>query len=643
MRRRILLGAVLAVLAGASAQADLGRALEHVRARDWAAADRAARADGEIARAVVSWHRLRAGDGGLDDYLAFLRASPDWPGLPLLVQRGEARIDPAAAPRDVIEFFSYQLPQTTDGVLRLVRALDATGRGDDAAAMAVLAWRSMDLSPQAESVLLAGHGAALGDHHIARIDDLLWRGRLEAAARQRPRVPEGWRLLHDARAALRSDAPGVDTRIAAVPAALADDPGLAFERMEWRARRGRMDGVIEILRDRSTSPERLGRPDAWGPRRRLVARTLFGDGRDREAYLAASGNHMTGGADFADLEWLAGYLALRRLDSPAAALAHFRRLRAGVTSPISLGRAGYWEGRAHDALGQTAEARSAYAFGAEYQTGFYGQLAAERAGLPLDPRMDGHEAFPVARDSTVAASSVYRAGVALHGAGDMVLAGRFFAHMAESLDRGDIGRLLSLTEQLNDPYVQLTIAKRAADRGHVFHRAYFPDARIDVRDRPGVTEELALAIARRESEFNPVVQSPAGARGLMQVMPGTGEDVARDLGLPWSLARLGTDPAYNARLGTAYLAQLIDEFGPNPVLVAAGYNAGPARARQWIRELGDPRRLGADVDIIDWIEAIPYRETRNYVMRVTESLAPYRARLTGRTGPVTLSADLSAR
>ena len=641
MGRRILLGAVLAVLAGLPAQADLARALDHVRARDWAAADRAARADGEIARAIVAWHRLRAGAGDLDAALAFLRDHPDWPGLPLLVQRMETAIDPAAAPRDVIELFSHHLPQTTDGVLRLVRALDAAGRADDAAAMAVLAWRSMDLTANAESVLLAAHGAALADPHVARMDDLLGRGGLEAAARQRPRVPEDWRLLHDARAALRSDAPGVDTRIAAVPASLADDPGLAFERMEWRARRGRDAGVIEILLDRSATPERLGRPDAWGPRRRLVARTLFGDGRDREAYLVAAGNHMTGGADFADLEWLAGYLALRRLDSASAAVAHFRRLRAGVASPISLGRAGYWEGRAHEALDATAEAAAAYAFGAEYQTSFYGQLAAERAGLPLDPRMDGHEAFPVARDSAVAASTVYRAGVALHAAGDIVLAGRFFAHMAESLDRGDIGRLLSLTEQLGDPYIQLTIAKRAADRGLVFHRAYFPAARIDVQGRPGVTEELALAIARRESEFNPVVQSPAGARGLMQVMPGTGEDVARDLGLPWSLARLGTDPDYNARLGTAYLAQLIEDFGPNPVLVAAGYNAGPARARQWIRELGDPRAPGTD--IVDWIEAIPYRETRNYVMRVTESLAPYRARLTGRTGPVTLSEDLAAR
>ncbi|PWR02759.1 lytic transglycosylase [Meridianimarinicoccus roseus] len=640
MHRWVKLGLALGLLAG-PAQADLSAAMDHVRARDWPAAAAAARRGGEIPLAVADWHRLRSGQGSLDEYLAFLRAYPDWPGLPLMLRRGEQAIAPSAPAADVIAYFSYHLPQTSDGVLRLAAALEEAGRGQDAQALAVLAWRSMTLGAEAENVLMARYGVALADHHVARMDELLWRGALDAAARQRPRVPEGWRLLHDARVALRGDEPGVDARIAAVPDALAGDPGLAFERMEWRARKGREDGVIEILLDRSTTAERLGRPEVWAPRRRLVARTLFGDGRTREAYLVASQNFLSEGADFADLEWLSGYLALRRLDSPAAALAHFRRFRAGVTTPVSLGRAGYWEGRAHEALGQAAEAAAAYAFGAEFQTSFYGQLAAERAGLPLDPRLTGHETFPVARDSAIAASSVYRAGVALHEAGELTLAARFFAHMAESRDRGEIGRLLSLTEQLGAPYIQLQIAKRAADYGHTFHRDYFPLERISVEGRPGVTRELALAIARRESEFNPTVVSPAGARGLMQVMPATASDVARELGMEYSLARLTADPDYNAALGTAYLAGLVAEFGNNPILVSAGYNAGPARARQWLRELGDPRAPGADV--VDWIEAIPYRETRNYVMRVSESLAPYRARLSGQTGPVTLSAELAGR
>ncbi|QIE41188.1 lytic transglycosylase domain-containing protein [Rhodobacteraceae bacterium SC52] len=641
MRNWLKIGVALLAIGGSPAQADLSAAMGHVRAGDWSAALAAAQRGGEIPVAVAQWHRLRSGQGTLDEYLAFLRAYPDWPGLPLLVRRGEQAIAPSAPARDVIEFFSYHLPQTPDGVLRLSNALTQTDRSADADALAVLAWRSMTLNTEAENVLMSRHGPALADHHIARMDDLLWRGELEAAARQRPRVPEEWRLLHDARAALRNDAPGVDSRIAAVPDGLSDDPGLAFERMQWRARKGRDAGVIEILLDRSISANRLGRPEAWGPRRRLVARTLFGDGKTREAYLVASQNYLTEGANFADLEWLSGYLALTKLDSPAAALAHFRRFRAGVSSPISLGRAGYWEGRAHEALGQTAEAAAAYAFGAEFQTSFYGQLAAERGGVPMDPRLTGFETFPVSRESSIAASSVYKAGVALNAIGDLTLAGRFFAHMAESMDRGDIGRLLTLTEQLGEPYIQLVIAKRAADQGHTFHRDYFPLEEISVDGRAGVSPELALAIARRESEFNPTVVSPAGARGLMQVMPGTAADVSRDLGITYSLPRLGTDPVYNARLGTAYLQGLIEEFGNNPILVAAGYNAGPARARQWMRELGDPR--SSSVDVVAWVEAIPYRETRNYVMRVSESLAPYRARLSGQTEALRLSKELAGR
>ena len=640
MRRWLTIGAVWLAL-GQPAQADLRAALDHVRARDWPQATQAARRGGPVVAAIAEWHRLRSGQGSLADYLSFLRDHGDWPGLPLMLRRGEQAIAPAAEPADIIAYFSYHLPQTTDGVMRLTTALEATGRDRDARDLAVLAWRSMTLTAQAESTLMARYGQALADHHTARMDDLLWRHAFDAAARQRPRVAEGWRRLHDARVALREDRPGVDGFINAVPDTLKDDPGLAFERMEWRARKGRDAGVIEILMAQSLSADALGRAEAWGPRRRLVARTLFGDGQHREAYLIASQNFLSSGAHFADLEWLSGYLALRKLDSPAAALAHFRRFRAGVSTPVSLGRAGYWEGRAHEAMNQPAEAAAAYAFGAEFQTSFYGQLAAERAGLPLDPRLTGFETFPVPRDSAIAARSVYQAGEALLAAGELTLAGRFFAHMAETMERGEIGELLSLTETLNAPYVQLTVAKRAADAGHTFHRDYFPLASISVEDTPRVTPELALAIARRESEFNPTVTSPAGARGLMQVMPGTGSDVARDLGIGYSLQRLSTDPVYNARLGTAYLEGLIAQFGNNPILVAAGYNAGPARARQWMRELGDPR--GADVDVVDWIEAIPYRETRNYVMRVSESLAPYRARLTGQVPALRLTDELRGR
>ncbi|MCA8884666.1 MAG: lytic transglycosylase domain-containing protein [Rhodobacteraceae bacterium] len=637
---RLLFVAVLSVGA-APGRADLAQAMDLVRARNWDAADRAVAGDGAEARAVITWHRLRAQQGSFAEYLDFLQTHGDWPGMPFLLKRGESEIPSNASPDAVLRYFADQLPQTGTGSLRFSVALESLGRGDEARSEAVRAWRTLSLSATEESTMLARYGAALAPHHVARMDDLLWNGRLEDAARMRPRVPEGWRRLHDARVGLRRDAPGVDGLIAAVPADLAGDPGLAFERAQWRFRKDRDDDALALVLERSASAERLGRPEMWAPRRRNLARELMRNGRPREAYLLASQHKLTVGNDFADLEWLSGYLALRKLNEPGAALHHFQRFRAAVQSPISLGRAGYWEGRAREALGQADAARDAYRFGAEYQASFYGQLAAEKASVPMDPGLAGQVIYPVQRRSPLLRNSVYRAGVALDKAGEMVLAGRFFAHLAESLPRGEIGALLTLTEQLGEPYIQLAIAKRAASDGHTLHRAYFPLMDISTANRPGVEPELALSIARRESEFNPKVISPAGARGLMQVMPGTAQDTARANGMPYSLPRLTEDPAYNAALGTAYLSKLRGMFGANTALVAAGYNAGPRRPPQWIAAYGDPR--SSKVDAVDWIESLPFRETRDYVMRVTECLGPYRARLAGAPVALTLGQDLKKR
>lgn len=642
---RVLLSclAALTLLAAgpACAQNGLAAALERAGARDWAGAARAVASAPAEVRAVIEWQRLRRGEGSFDDYRTFLAAYPDWPGMALLSRQGEAAIPASADPGRIRAYFSTHPPQTGEGALRLAEALIHQGDRAGAAAEAVRAWRDLPIDPVTESVMLAEFGQALAPHHIARMDRLLWDHRFAEAARMRPRVPEGWRLLHDARVSLARDEAGVDTRIAAVPADLADDPGLARERAAWRARRGRVDDAATLMLARSASPALLGRPEAWASRRAALVRQMMREGKDRRAYLLAAQHHLTRGSAYADLEWLAGYIALRRLDAPGAALDHFRRFRLAVTSPISLGRAGYWEGRAHEAMDQVAAARAAYAFGAEFQTSFYGQLAAERAGLGMDPRLVGAEVFPDAHTAPFTGSSVYKAGQALAAAGDAVLAARFFAHLAEGLSRTEIGQLTTLLAPLDAPYIELQVAKRAASAGHMLHRAYFPLMPIATDTRPDVSPELALAIARRESEFNTRVISPAGARGLMQVMPGTARDTAAELGMGYALTRLTGDPAYNAALGTAYLQKLRNEFGVSVALVAVGYNAGPARARQWLAAYGDPRDPG--IDVIDWIEGLPFTETRNYVMRVSESLGPYRARLGGRPVALALTRDLTGR
>jgi soluble lytic murein transglycosylase len=291
-------------------------------------------------------------------------------------------------------------------------------------------------------------------------------------------------------------------------------------------------------------------------------------------------------------------------------------------------------------MGDPVSAQAAYEFGGEFQTSFYGLLAAEKAGLPMDPALAGNIDYGSWETSVFADSSVLEAGLLLLAAGELNLAERFLTHLAESLDVQGVGQLADLALSVEQPHLALMIAKRAAESGLVVPRAYYPVVDLGASD-PTVPLELSLAIARRESEFDPVVVSGVGARGLMQLMPATAEEMAGDLGLPYSRDRLLSDPVYNATLGTAYLAELIGEFGGNYVLVAAAYNAGPSRPRRWIVELGDPRT--GEVDMVDWIEHIPFRETQNYVMRVMESLPVYRARIAGAPVELTVTQELVAR
>lgn len=620
--------------------AALGAAMLAMKDGNWDVAVERAQGAGPAGADVIEWHRLRASRGTFAECRAFLERRPDWPGLPLLMKRCEKGIPDDADPDQVIAFFNIRAPQTGLGSLALIRAYRAKGLAGDAEAQLVLGWRSLSMTAAAHDGHLAVGADLLKPHHQARLDMLLWRGLTGEAERMFPLVSDGWQALANARIALRRDRGGVDGLITAVPEALQGDAGLAFERFQWRARKGRNSDAIDLLLARSKSAERLGEPERWAGWRRSLAHAEMRAGRHTRAYQVAANHHLSGGGNYAQLEWMAGYLSLRFLDQPARALDHFTRFRAAVFTPISLGRAGYWQGRALAAMGDTTGAQAAFAEGAKYQTSFYGQLAAEAAGLPMDPLMAGTEQFPPWDSAAFMQSSVLEAALILQAAGERDLAERFMVHLAEVLTRSELGALGDLALSLDEPHIAVMIGKQAARQGHEIHRAYYALHPLYKTDIP-VSRELALSIARRESEFDPVVVSGAGARGMMQVMPGTARDVTGRLGIDYDGDRLLQDWGYNTRIGTAYLAQLEEEFGTNPVLVSAAYNAGPSRPRRWIRERGDPR--SGNVDVVDWIEHIPFNETRNYVMRVSESLAVYRARLAGGPVPLRLGVDLHSR
>lgn len=609
----------------------LARAMSFVRSGVWFAARDAAAEDGPVAQDVVEWHRLRAGRGTVDEALDFLARNGDWPGLPFLKQKTEPNLI-GANRAQVLAFFGEDIPKTAAGAYALAQAQG----GEAGVKTAITGWRTHPMPAGLQGRYIADYGDALIPHHAARLDAMLWDGARNSARRVLPLVSPAVRQVAEARIAYQERSADVSARLDAVPEELRNTPGLRHARFDWMMAKRQRDRALELIRAASASKAALGQPAAWASRRRQLVREEMRAGRLQSAYDLAAPHHLDSGTAYSDLEWLAGYLALR-LGRAEQALAHFDRLDANVASPISKGRAGYWRGRALEEMGQDAAAKAAYTEGGAYQTSFYGLLAAERAGLPPDPKLGGTESFPPWQEAAFRQSSVFKAAILLLAAEEISLSERFFTHLAESLDRDGVGQLGDLLMALARPHIQVMVGKRAAQAGIEVPGPYYALHPVAEMPHP-VPVELVLAISRRESEFDPVVVSGAGARGLMQLMPGTARDVARGLGLPYARERLLSDYEYNARLGSAYLLELAERFRGNVVMMSAGYNAGPGRPIQWIERYGDPRR--GEIDVIDWIEQIPFTETRNYVMRVAESLPVYRARVGRDPHPVPFSQEL---
>ncbi|MBN9320415.1 MAG: lytic transglycosylase domain-containing protein, partial [Caulobacterales bacterium] len=373
----------------------------------------------------------------------------------------------------------------------------------------------------------------------------------------------------------------------------------------------------------------------WSERRALVGASLR-TGDYQGAYTAAANAALPAGADAAEAEFFAGWLALTRLNNPRAAEKHFANLAGIGSSPITRGRALYWQGRAAEALGDTVGAASYYGDGARHITTFYGQLAAEKAGiktisLEADPqitaadraRFEGRELVRVARLLAEA------------GLKDQFRA--FVLYIDDTLPSAEEEALLvDLARSYNDPDLAMRAVRTAATRGFILPERGYPI--LPPPDAPaGAEHAYALSIARQESNFDPNARSGVGARGMMQLMPSTAQIVARGLGDSYSADKL-SDATYNMRLGSTYLGQMVGRFSGSYVLASAAYNAGPGRPSQWVGQCGDPR--GAGTDALDFIECIPFSETRNYVMRTIETMMIYRARLNGGSTPLNLSAEL---
>jgi soluble lytic murein transglycosylase len=413
-----------------------------------------------------------------------------------------------------------------------------------------------------------------------------------------------------------------------VPEDLIGDPGLVYERARWRRNKNRYEGVIELL-----DPPMPDAPHArrWWPLRKWAARQAYVKGDHAIAYRIAAGHGMERGLGFAEGEWLAGWFALRSLeDRPEVAYRHFEHLYRGVRSPISLARSAYWAGEAARALeargakgGWQAKAEDWYSKAVRHGTTFYGQMAGRRLGREIE--IDIETAAAPAPDAMARAAFEGREivqVVRLLGAlGETDLQKRFLLrlkYLAENAE--DFVLVADLAQSQGRPDIAVSMAKAARSAGVMLFEDLFPSRRLS--EAKGTEPALVLAVIRQESAFYDGAISRAGARGLMQIMPATARRVARQIKVRYSRKKLLSDPEYNLRLGRAYLADLTVQYGGSYILALAAYNAGPARANRWMKDFGDPRTPG--VDPVDWIESIPFNETRNYVQRILESLVVYR-------------------
>ncbi|MCV2894839.1 lytic transglycosylase domain-containing protein [Lentibacter sp. XHP0401] len=602
---------------------------------DWAAADMLAAKAAPEARVLMQWIKLRAGKGSAGEVLAFLRDYPHWPGLERLGQQSEDAFAEASN-AERLAFFKTHTAQSNRGVLSYVEALLEAGERGEAEATLVMAWRSFDMDDALQAEYLEKHADLLAPHHEARLDMVLWRGLSDDVRRMLPLVSADQRALAEARQGLRAGAPDPEVLLAAVPEDLRGHPGLAYEEFLWHYHRGSKERAIKLMISNSAAGN-LGEPLRWSGWRRSLVRQIMREGDVKTAYALSLNHGLFDGSAYADLEWLGGYLTLKKLDDAAKALAHFERMKETVESPISLGRAGFWKGEALEKLGRTEEALAAYKAGGQHQTSFYGLLAAERANLGSDIALKGAEYFPAWQAAAFAKSDLARI-VELAVKNNMLsLAEQFILAMAEDADRTTLGQLGNFATDLGAPHLAVMLGKDAAGRGIVLPAHYYALHPMTEMPLP-VPMEMALAIARRESEFDPSVASGVGALGLMQVMPATAKEVAEGIGLEYERARVLSDWRYNVTLGSAYLATLSERYDGNVVMMSAAYNAGPSRPDRWMSERGDPRK--GEVDMIDWIESIPFDETRNYVMRVAESLPVYRARMGKAAHPVPFSQEL---
>jgi soluble lytic murein transglycosylase len=623
------------------------RAFDAADRGDWPRAKAlAASGQNAIARLLIQWRYLQDKNGGAPfaEIDTFLKTNADWPRRPVLLARAEETMDPSTPSVAVIAWFEGRNPTSAVGMIRLGDALIATGKTAWGSKLVRDGWAAGDFEPGEELAIVQKDGSYITpDADRRRLDNLIWSDQSTAARRQLARVDDTTQRISSVRIALRSDPRRGQRQLTELSSDLAADPRLAFDRARAARKLGEDDSAAAMLQRAPIKELIKARPTSVWAELNVNARNLLEDGKASVAYQLVSDTGLTSGNEFAEAEFLAGWIALRRLKDAQAALPHFSKLAEGVSRPISLSRARYWLGRTYEALGDDAKAYQQYDLAANAPETFYGQLALARIDATplLHIRAARVESMPSSADFEH--DDLVRAMRVLADLGAQDLLRTFALHYQElHPDAGHNKLLAQALTEMGFRAVAVRVAKVQGYDGPTLPTYAYPVIAVPGYHGPYEAPESALvhAIIRQETEFDPESVSSANARGIMQLTLASARRNARLAGLPYRPNKLTTDVSYNMQLGMTEFSGYLATWNNSLVISAAAYNAGESNVRRWIAAFGDPR--SPSVDPIDWIEEIPFSETRNYDMRVLENLQVYRNRVAGRDTPLRILSDLYA-
>jgi len=577
----------------------------------------------------IQWqHLLTTGNrASFYDYKEFIERNKNYPRIGRIKYLAEHKMSTQIlSPKDIINWFENRKPLSGFGKMVLGESLILTGNNSEGIKLIKEGWITADLSKSDLKFFRKKYKKYLrSDDYIKRADYLAWENKYWDLRRMLRYLPKDYRLLYTARQLLMRKSYGVDSAISKVPQKLKNDPGLNYDRLKWRRKRGRLESSLEILLNIDNTKEYMVRPEKWWTERSIIARSLIYKKKYETAYKITSKNAMSQGPEFAEAEWMSGWIAFSFLKDPLLAEEHFKRFYENVGYPISLTRGAYWLGRTYEKMGNRELSEKWYKEGAKYLTTYYGQLS----HLKVYPNQKFALYNPMQVDIKISEDFYRKKLVAIvHLLDDLkkekyakyIL--RFLAN--ENINEGSEILAAKLATDISRFDFAIQISKIASYEKRFHHKYNYPIIGVpkNVKGRKIPDSAFILSIIRQESEFDTSANSSAGAKGLMQLMTYTARIVAKQAKIPYSKKKLTKNPKYNINLGSFYLAGLLLEYdGSYPFSIAA-YNAGPKRVKYWNKINKNPQK--GNIDYVDWIELIKFKETRNYVQRVLENFNVYR-------------------